>query len=400
MFQPGGEGEDGELFVPSPLPPRKSPDTAHWDVRPPGPPEVRTAAAIWPSAPSVVEVPGLSTGGLVAGQGPLVVDARDSGDLGPSGYGQGNNDPERQEPDGRYPDERETASNDPEWQDADSNDLDESQAAGRSGREIQWNAKTWAICLSVILLTFAGSAFCLLATQIIPDAASVDPAEHQGIPVAPWGVLILPGASALLAAALGMLAGLFIAAARHYTARAWWHQGAAAAVGIAALAGGFVGIFSEMLFAETLYNPGAFQESYYIPWFIVFQQAALQLLLLGLGALALVAIIRPGKGGVPGRPSIPVALWTGILMSCAGVWTWFASQLYPLVEGRMVTVDEQQSYMVQPWTNIISQAGGPLVLVGSAALFLWVFMLATTRRTAVEPVIEDEWEQVAGNEAG
>lgn len=35
MFQPGGEGEDGELFVPSPLPPRKSPDTAHWDVRPP-----------------------------------------------------------------------------------------------------------------------------------------------------------------------------------------------------------------------------------------------------------------------------------------------------------------------------------------------------------------------------
>lgn len=395
MFQPGGEGEPGELYVPSPLPPRKSPDTAHQDERPAGDPAVRTAVAVWPSAPPVVEIPGPFTGGLKAGAGPLTADAReeagrDPDGLGPGGRGQGSNDP----------DGRETASIDPDGRETASRDPDESLAAGRPAREIQWNARTWVICLSAILLAFAGSAFCLLATQFIPDAASVDPTEHHGIMVAPWGVLILPGASALLAAALGMLAGLFLAAARHYTDKAWWHHGAAAAVGLAALAGGFVGIFSEMLFAETLYNPGAYQESYYVPWFIVFQQAAWQLLLLGLGILALVAIIRPGRGGIPGRPSTAVALWTGLLMSCAGVWTWFATQLYPLVEGRMVTVDEQQNYMVQPWTNIISQAGGPLVMVGSAALFLWVFMLATTLRTAVEPLIGDEWEQVAGHEPG
>ena len=390
MFQPGGEGEDGELFVPSPLPSRNGPDTAQRDVRLPGSPAVRTASASWPSAPSVAEIPGPFAGGPKAGPGPVVPDAPYSGDLGPSGHGQAQDDPEAQDADGRYPDGQESASN----------DLDEIQAAGRPPREIQWNARTWIICLSAILLAFVSSAFCLLATQIIPDAASVDPAEHQGIPVAPWGVLILPGASALLAAALGMLAGLFIAAARHYTARAWWHQGAAAAVGIAALAGGFVGIFSETWFAETLYSTYMNQGEYYLPWFIVFQQAAWQLLLLGLVILALVAIIRPGRGGVPGKPSIPVALWTGLIMSCAGVRSWFARQLYPLVEGRMVTVDEQQSYMVQPWTNTISQSGGPLVMVGSAALFWWVFMLATTRRPAVEPVIEDEWEQVAGNEPG
>lgn len=386
MFQPGGEDEPGELFVPSPLPSRISPDTAHPDARPLGAPALQTAASVGPSAPPMVESSGPFTGVLNAGVRPLATrareeGARDPGGLGPGGRDQGSLDP--------------TSGGK-----AGAPDPDGSRETRRMAREVQWTARTWIICLSAILLAFAGSAFCLLATQLIPDAASVDPSEYHGIMVAPWGVLILPGASALLATALGMLAGLFLAAARHYTAGAWWHQGAAAAVGLAALAGGFVGILSEMLFAETLYSSYMNQGEYYVPWFIVFQQAAWQLLLLGLVILALVAIIRPGRGGVAGRPSTAAALWTGLFMSGAGVWTWFAMQLYPLVEGRTVTVDEQQAYMVQPWTNIISQAGGPLVMVGSAALLWWVFMLATTRRTAVEPVIEDAWEQVAGHEPG
>lgn len=348
MFQPGGEDGADELFVPSPLPHREHADAQLQDTA--------GAQALAPAGPSLA--------------GAFEVSARRQDEAHSAGEPDELNGPGR----------------------------GDVKTARGPVRVIEWSARTWTLCLAVILLTFAGSAFCMVAVQVIPGAASVDPTQFHGMMVAPWGSLILPGTSALLTAALGMLAGLFFAAARHYTARAWWCQGAAAAVGLAALAGGFLGMFSEMLFAETLYNPRTYQGNYYFPWFIVFQQAAWQLLLLGLGILALVAIVRLGRGGVPATPSAGGALWTGILMVCAGVWTWFALQFYPLAEGRMVNLDGQQPYMMQPWTTIISQAGGPLIAVGSAALFWWVFILATTRRTPVEPAFDDEPEQEGHHE--
>ncbi|WP_269938455.1 hypothetical protein [Arthrobacter sp. HY1533] len=261
--------------------------------------------------------------------------------------------------------------------------------------EPRWGARSWVLGLSAIGLTFAAAAFCLLAAALIPAAGSTDPSDFHGILMVPWGIAIAPGAPALFTAGLGMLAALFLVASRHYTGHAWWFHIAAAAVGLAALAGGAVAMFSESLFAEMLYTQAMNQGNNFISWYMVFQQASWQLLLLGLAILVLTLVVRPDGNGAPGRPSVPAALWTGAVLACAGVWTWFAPQAFPLAEGRTVELLESQSYAVQAWTYVVGQAGGPLLTVGAGALFWALLILATTRRGPGEPVPEDSLEPVS-----
>ena len=260
-----------------------------------------------------------------------------------------------------------------------------------AGPETKWGGRFWVTGLSAVWLTFAAAAFCLFAAALIPAAGSTDPSDFHGILMVPWGVAIAPGAPALFTAGLGMLAALFLAAARHYTGHAWWFHIAAAVVGLAALAGGAVAMFSESLFAEMLYTQAMNQGNNFISWYMVFQQASWQLLLLGLAILVLTLVVRPDGDGAPGRASAAAALWTGAVLACTGVWTWFAPQAFPLAEGRTVELSESQAYAVQAWTYVVGQAGGPLLTAGVGALFWGLMILATTttRRRPGEPVPGD-----------
>lgn len=267
---------------------------------------------------------------------------------------------------------------------------DEPKAPGPpAAREPHWGIRSWVLGLSVVGLTCAAAAFCLFAAVLIPAARSAGPSDFHGPLVVPWGMAILPGAPALFTAGLGMLAALFLAASRHYAKHAWWFHGAAAAVGLAALAGGAVALFGDVLFADLIYGPDMGQGSSSVPWYTVFMLSSWQLLLLGLVVLALVVIVRPGRKGAPGFPVAVAALWTGAVLACAGMWTWFAPQFFPLAQGHTITMSEGQSFVSSPWTFTVGQAGGPLLTVGAGALFWGLLILATTRRGPQEPLPGD-----------
>lgn len=253
--------------------------------------------------------------------------------------------------------------------------------------ETQWGSSSWAAGLIAVVLTFAAAAFCLFAAALIPAARSSAPSDFHGILMIPWGIAILPGAPALFTAGMGMLAALFLLASRHYPRRVWRFHLAGAAVGLVALAGGTVAMFSEILFAEMLYTTAMMQENF-IPWYMVFQLASWQLLFLGLAILALTVVLRPQGNGVPSRASAAAALWTGSVLAVAGVWSWFAPQAFPLAEGTTVNMSQDQFYRVQAWTYVVGQAGGPLLAVGAATLFWGLLVLTTTRRRQREPVPE------------
>lgn len=256
-------------------------------------------------------------------------------------------------------------------------------------REPQWGIRSWVLGLSAVCLTFAAAVFCLFAAVLIPAARSSDPSDFHGALMVPWGIAILPGAPALFTAGLGMLAALFLAASRHYARSAWWFQGAAVAVGLATLSCGAVALFGDVLFSALLFGPDMGQGENSIPWYTVFMLSSWQLLLLGLAVLAVAVIVRPGRNGAPGAPSLVAALWTGAVLACAGVWTWFAPQFFPLAHGHTVTMSEGQSYVSSPWTFIVAQAGGPLLSVGAGALFWGLLILATTRPWAQQQPPEE-----------
>ncbi|MDD0859298.1 hypothetical protein NHF46_19345 [Arthrobacter alpinus] len=58
---------------------------------------------------------------------------------------------------------------------------------------------------------------------------------------------------------------------------------------------------------------------------------------------------------------------------------------------------EGQQIETAPWTYSLSQVGGPLVLVGTAVLFWWVLILATSHRVLVETTpVETDRDDDAG----
>lgn len=85
-----------------------------------------------------------------------------------------------------------------------------------------------------------------------------------------------------------------------------------------------------------------------------------------------------------------------MIVTASGVWAWFAQQLFPLAEGKMLEL-EDQNITTSPWTYNLSQGGGPLILVGTAVLFWWVLILATSHRVLVETTpVETDRDDDAG----
>lgn len=263
--------------------------------------------------------------------------------------------------------------------------IHEEFAAPSPGRVSHWSTRSWIICGLAIVLVFAGSAFCFFATMLIPGSASLDPTAFHGVMVIPWGYVIFLGGPALLTAGLGMLAVMFLLAARHYPRRAWHFQAAAGLVGLVTLGLALMAVFSEQFFTELLYNPIDYQlDSNPLPWYSAFASSASQLLILGPAILALAVILHPDKKGSPGAATPKTTFWTGALITAAGVWAWFCPQLFPLARGVSVDYLEDQRFLTSPWTFSLSQAGGPIILVGSLVMFWWVLILATTHRLPEE----------------
>lgn len=255
-------------------------------------------------------------------------------------------------------------------------------------RESHWSTRSWIICGLAIALVFAGSAFCFSATVLIPGSASLDPTPFHGIMVVPWGQVIFLGGPALLTAGLALLAAMFLLAARGYPRLAWQFQAVAGVVGLVTLGLGLMAVFSDRLFTNLLYDPANFQMgSNPLPWYSVFALVASHLMILGPVVLALVVILHPGKQGTPGAAKPKTTFWTGVLITAAGIWVWFTPQFFPLARGsRLEMID--QNITTAPWTYSLSQAGGPLVLVGTLVLFWWVSIVATTRAVPEEDVAE------------
>ena len=248
----------------------------------------------------------------------------------------------------------------------------------------RWSTRSWIICGLAIVLVFAGSAFCFSATALIPGSASLDPTRFHGIMVVPWGQVIFLGGPALLTAGLAILAAMFLLAARGYPRLAWQFQAVAGVAGLVTLGLGLMAVFSDRLFTNLLYDPANFQMgSNPLPWYSVFALAASHLMILGPVVLALVVILHPGKQGTPGAATPKTTFWTGVLITAAGIWVWFSPQFFPLARGaRLEMLD--QNITTAPWTYSLSQAGGPLVLVGTLVLFWWVFIVATTHAVTEE----------------
>ncbi|ALO65895.1 hypothetical protein AS189_04575 [Arthrobacter alpinus] len=362
MFQPGGEEHDFQVYIPEPAP--QNPD--HASFRAPQAPREDRVTAVRATA-----VEARSGSG-----GQLPEPATES--------------PHRTQPEAHDVHTHQFSSHEQEHEHGEREEPHHFTTP-LTRRVSRWSARSWVAASVAILVVFAGSAFCLLATFLIPSSASPDPTENHGVMLVPWGFVIFPGAPALFTAGLGMLAALLLVAARHYVRRAWWFQAAAALVGIAALAVGAVTLFSEQLFTELIYSPNNYQQdSPAIPWYSVFAMANAQLLVLGPALLSVVVILHPGRMGTPTIVSAKTTFWTGMIVTASGVWAWFAQQLFPLAEGKMLEL-EDQNITTSPWTYNLSQGGGPLILVGTAVLFWCVLILATSHRVLVEttPVESD-----------
>ncbi|WP_146073198.1 cytochrome d ubiquinol oxidase subunit II [Arthrobacter sp. N199823] len=252
-------------------------------------------------------------------------------------------------------------------------------------RVSRWSARSWVVASLAILVVFAGSAFCLFATFLIPSSASPNATAFHDVLVIPWGNMIFPGGPAFLAAGLGMFAAMFLLAARHYPTLAWRFQAVAALGGLVTLGIGLMAVFSEHLFSQLLYKLPNYQEnSNPLQWYTVFALTAVQLMILGPIILALVVVLRPGRKGTPGTVTPKTTFWTGTCITAAGVWAWCTPQLFPLARGTTVKLMEGQQIETMPWTYNLSQTGGPLILVGTAVLFWWVLILATSHRVLVE----------------
>lgn len=263
--------------------------------------------------------------------------------------------------------------------------INEAPTAPYTRRVSQWSARSWIICSLAIMLVFAGSTFCFFATFLIPSSLTTDATAFHGMLVVAWGQVIFPGGPALLAAGLGMLAAMFLLAARSYPRLAWRLQGTAGLAALVAIGLGSVGLFAERLFTELLYSPGSYQSgSNPLPWYSVFSMTASLLLILGPIMLALVVVLPPGRKGAPRAPAPKTTFWTGALITAIGVWAWFSPQLFPLARGVKVSFMEGQTVETQPWTYSLSQAGAPIIFVGTLVLFWWVLILATTHAVTEE----------------
>ncbi|MHA7175317.1 hypothetical protein ACX80D_01545 [Arthrobacter sp. Sr24] len=263
-------------------------------------------------------------------------------------------------------------------------------------RVSHWSTRSWIICGLAIVLVFAGSAFCFSATALTPGSASLDPTPFHGIMVIPWGQVIFLGGPALLTAGLAITAAIFLLAARGYPQQAWRFQAAAGVAGLVTLGLGLMAVLSEQLFTKLLYSPVNYQmDSNPLPWYSVFALIASHLMILGPAVLALVVVLHPGKEGTPGAATPKMTFLTGALITAAGIWVWFSPQFFPLARGRRIELMDQ-NITTTPWTYSLSQAGGPLVLVGTLVLFWWVFIVATTRVVPAEDVAEPNAYPVAG----
>ncbi|WP_449373945.1 hypothetical protein [Arthrobacter psychrolactophilus] len=255
---------------------------------------------------------------------------------------------------------------------------------------MRWTARSWLVCGAAVLASFAGAAFCLLAVVLIPDASSSDPSRFHGVMVFPWGYAIVPGASALFVAGLGMVAGMLFLASRYYLAHSHWLRAGLAVVGLAALAGGTLGMFSMSIWPEMYYDPTRYQSTTVtIPWIEVMQAATLPLLVLGLAIMALLIITYSRSARSGGAVSGKAALLVGAFFNAAALWCCFAMQLFPLqleVETRSNGAFE---YPTTPWPQTIMVAVWPLSLVGTVVFLGGVLLLATSKAEP-RPEIEDE----------
>lgn len=250
-------------------------------------------------------------------------------------------------------------------------------AAPIHGPEVRWNARSWIICSVAVLVTLAGAAFCFLAVSFIPSSSRWGATDGQGISASPWGYTILPGAPALVTAALAMLAAAFFLSSRHYGSQ--WLRGAAALVGIVALVGGTVACFSTTLWPELFYGPYQWQENVVpLQWAMVCQWSTGPLLTVGLSILGVVAVAGPERKSHSGVFSAKTAFTTGSALVAAALWAWFASSLYPLQSrGESIMIGDYEA-MTNPWPTAVAQAGGPLAMVGAGILLWGVLILVTS----------------------
>ena len=242
--------------------------------------------------------------------------------------------------------------------------------------ESRWTARTWAVGLGAIAITFAAAAFCLVAVALIPSASSVDPSTSHGIMVIAWGYAIIPGAPALLAAALALLAGILFLGSRQHRRQAIPLWAGGAIVGLVALSIGIFALFGATLMPEIYYDPSRWNNPRAIPWPAALQRATAAFIVLGLIILAIAAVAPPRRNGTPGIPSGKRAVVVGVFLTAAGVWSWFASQLYPLALGQEIQIIGGQEYSQTPWPMTVAETGGSLVMVGAGVLLWGVLLLA------------------------
>lgn len=195
----------------------------------------------------------------------------------------------------------------------------------------------------------------------------------------PWGYAILPGASALFIAGLGMVAGMLFLASRDDRAHRLQLRAGLAVVGLAALAVGTLGMFAMSIWPEMYYDPNRYQSTTVpILWADFLREAEQPLMVLGLAVVAILIITQSRRAPAHGMVSAKAALLLGAAYIAAAVWCRFAMQLFPLQSAMETRSGGDFEYSTTPWPQTIMAAGWPLALVGTLVLLGGVLTLATT----------------------
>lgn len=273
---------------------------------------------------------------------------------------------------------------------------EESGSAGSTDQQPPWSVRTWVAGFAAALLCLAAGIFALTATTWIPASRIAKPEDYLGMAVLPWGWLLVDAAAPLVVVGLGMLALMLFLGSLHFPNNARTLRAGVAAIGAAMLLLGIVGIFFDQLFPSPMVmtiDPRNPQRP--VPWQLFLGQSTSSFMVVGLLALAVVAVLRPAHvdpdaeppAGAPAgnassgtAPSAKAAWLVGLALLGFAAFALFAQLMFPLSMAIETLVEGDHMSQTTPWPQRIIPLAGPCILVGAGTLLWGVLIGATSQR--------------------